>query len=1063
MNNKSKDIELNWMSKNRPLTQDNVEPDQNISPSVAGIEPKTVKMVRPFAEAEARERERVRAKQEARAKAEQEAKIKAEEEAKTKAEAELQPKTVKMVAPFAEAEAREREEREKAKVRAEQAAKIKAEQKKVTATGAIKTNSNASPPATPEKPSIIPDQLNITIRTSIPGYQKIEYKPSMTIKDSDSKGVQFNPLIRLNKSTIDKIPKEYRVKQFFNKGLFQSMLTYNGGTPAKNLTYATRAGYVDNNIKVTLDSIFPVNSVIYVGKNPYAIGDVQWSSGDWKIEVKQKKVEIDPDKVTDPLLYTQLVRDEIISGEEQLNQLPTSLIVGNNYSGPPVAHGIKKTTTEPPIQPPVPPSQPPVPPRRPPVPPSQPPVPPTTTSKEIVKNPSMQPIRRQYSDDGILEPVPMIKAPDYYFNEDDINGKNALPKIANEPYFSPVEEVSPQEEAMYQSLKGSHAINNNSTEDFIAYFLRDSFWSVANSIFMNSPAYVQEQIRKFYILTTQQKVDRKSLGLSPTLYKSLCNQVKIYKTVSNGNCFFDAVAFGINIYNHNNQNDKIVFGNYGIKQLFTIASLRDIVLRYYEDLDERQKADLVIIGDANVNNLNNLFAKSIKQNPPTTNEEYMDRINAIYKSDENFFVYKPAGKPIDINEDFSPFKRVTEGQVANYIRSNDYWGDQFAIQAICNKLKLYIIPIEAIKKKTFINRKLTLITDMLARLPEPDKIKDICSNRVLFLYKKNLHYELIKIYYNKTIVQKQELVNKLEVKQESYPIFKSNNLPPPFHILILIYGSNYVRVENAIRNSYGIYSGTMKIINDAVIKILKQDNLKQTPFVKKFNSAFALNVSLTTLIARQNANIVTNSNIGEEKEEEEEEEEMVPRTRLEIEQPPNLENEPPPYVEDVNPIEIPKNIDLSTILTRARSERLKRENQQSRTDNPTNITGGAPPYNYPPYNYPPYNYPPYNYPPYGYPPYRYPQYDNKAITKKPEQQDTSKIAYAITIDMELHPGTSLTPEQINQSKCTSKYNAIRKAFSEFTGRPYVIPPVYKTAQTKKNVGGRQNRITRRRH
>ena len=191
---------------------------------------------------------------------------------------------------------------------------------------------------------IIPDQLNIIIRTSVPGYQKIEYKPSMTIKDSDEKGVKFNPLIKLNQSTIDKIPQEYRIKQFFNKGLFQSLLNYNGGTPAKSLLQATRNGYVDNNINVTLNSIFPVGSVIYIGKKPYAISDHQWTKGDWKIDIKQKKEEIDPSKIRDPKLYTELVRDEIISGEEEFSQLPESIIVGNNYSGPPIVQ-TKKTET----------------------------------------------------------------------------------------------------------------------------------------------------------------------------------------------------------------------------------------------------------------------------------------------------------------------------------------------------------------------------------------------------------------------------------------------------------------------------------------------------------------------------------------------------------------------------------------------------------------------------------------------------------------------------------------------------------------------------------------------
>jgi hypothetical protein len=47
----------------------------------------------------------------------------------------------------------------------------------------------------------------------------------------------------------------------------------------------------------------------------------------------------------------------------------------------------------------------------------------------------------------------------------------------------------------------------------------------------------------------------------------------------------------------------------------------------------------------------------------------------------------------------------------------------------------------------------------------------------------------------------------------------------------------------------------------------------------------------------------------------------------------------------------------------------------------------------------------------------------------------------------------LTPEQLSQSKCNSRYNAIRKAYSEFTGKPYVIPPVYTEPKnnTKKNL------------
>ena len=52
----------------------------------------------------------------------------------------------------------------------------------------------------------IPNELIININTSIPGYQKIKYIPSMTIKniDKDDKTIRFDPLIKLNKCDLTK-------------------------------------------------------------------------------------------------------------------------------------------------------------------------------------------------------------------------------------------------------------------------------------------------------------------------------------------------------------------------------------------------------------------------------------------------------------------------------------------------------------------------------------------------------------------------------------------------------------------------------------------------------------------------------------------------------------------------------------------------------------------------------------------------------------------------------------------------------------------------------------------
>ena len=393
---------------------------------------------------------------------------------------------------------------------------------------------------------IYPDQLNITINTSIPGYQKIIYKPSMSIKDTDEKTIRFNPLIKLNKSTIEKIPKEYKTKQFFNKGLFQSLLIHNGGTPAKSLLQATRSGYIDNNIKITLDSIFPVGSVIYIGKKPYAIGDTQWTNGDWKIDMKQKKEEIDINKVNNPRLYNELVREEIISGEDELNKIPESIRTGINYTGPPVASGIKKQNT-----------------------PTGTSAPKTSETKNIV------PIDPSISSDIIKKPTQEtqtqetqtqtqstdlvqkqnILLPQAITNDTE---ENEIDFLEETPF---VEELSVEEHKLCELFYSSfHALKNNKSINFIRNYFKiggksiSKFPNIIQKIFLNFNSKMKNEVKLFLRITTNyivpSSIEAKNLpSISPTAYDKLCDQLDIIEAPTDGNCFFQAVSDSINIYN----------------------------------------------------------------------------------------------------------------------------------------------------------------------------------------------------------------------------------------------------------------------------------------------------------------------------------------------------------------------------------------------------------------------------------------------------------------------------------------------------------------------------------
>ena len=69
----------------------------------------------------------------------------------------------------------------------------------------------------PKPAANIPNTLTIYIQTQVPGSQIIKYTPSMTFPNIRSKVVYFDPLVKLKQSTINEIPKEYQVFEFFDK------------------------------------------------------------------------------------------------------------------------------------------------------------------------------------------------------------------------------------------------------------------------------------------------------------------------------------------------------------------------------------------------------------------------------------------------------------------------------------------------------------------------------------------------------------------------------------------------------------------------------------------------------------------------------------------------------------------------------------------------------------------------------------------------------------------------------------------------------------------------------
>ena len=197
--------------------------------------------------------------------------------------------------------------------------------------------------------SNLTNTLTILLNTRIPGKRNLLYKPQMTIPNSNSSQVWFDPRIKLKKSIVNKpqplpppvpqlprtpynpqnryqLPNGYQqynqpynqpynnyqqvqyggvgegemkeetpterkeiYTQFFNRNEFNNLLlrTMNESPQQiPDLTTAKEEGITDNNIQVTLDTLFKSDNVIYIEGAPYTIYAHDWIIGDWQIDTR---------------------------------------------------------------------------------------------------------------------------------------------------------------------------------------------------------------------------------------------------------------------------------------------------------------------------------------------------------------------------------------------------------------------------------------------------------------------------------------------------------------------------------------------------------------------------------------------------------------------------------------------------------------------------------------------------------------------------------------------------------------------------------------------------------
>jgi len=183
------------------------------------------------------------------------------------------------------------------------------------------------------KKKTVPNSLIIYIKTRIPNFYKLTYSPSMSIPGTKSNSVYFDPLVKYNSRAIRNLPysapKDLLISQFFEPGQFDTMINRTLSSfltmqPARTLTEATEQGLIDNNIRLTLNTLFKNNNILTIGKKPYTIVGLHWKPGDWQIDSKPIEKLITP--------YSQLTGQQIGPTKDEWSEIPDVARQGNAVS-----------------------------------------------------------------------------------------------------------------------------------------------------------------------------------------------------------------------------------------------------------------------------------------------------------------------------------------------------------------------------------------------------------------------------------------------------------------------------------------------------------------------------------------------------------------------------------------------------------------------------------------------------------------------------------------------------------------------------------------------------------
>lgn len=873
-----------------------------------------------------------------------------------------------------------------------------------------------------------PARLKIKLKTNVPGFGEINYNPgkmTLTKGGEDDSNIFFNPLIKLSTAAVNRAPESIRQLQFCNKGYFASLINSLNQTPAKNLVEATNKGYIRNNIDITLRTLFPPESVIKLGGKKYTIAAVDSDSDEWHIDVKVRLEDIiDRDRITDPRLAAYVAASDRPNADKELAALRRAgIAAGIGVQAPlPVPVPAAKLETG-------------------------------SVSKPqplaITDKPTAYEVKPKQPL-AITDEKPLAIADKPIINE-------IAPKPP--PQLKPeaeVEDVTPlllQEGKQNLEFKKVPAAGRNlrildpngpATARFRTTL--EQLYNMVNSVYVHSGQNYRNKLAP----------PGTNVAISPKRWTDSINRLYVKQTVTDGDCFFDAISCAINQYNSqlpdknitetiyiresdiSGKNSNVI---YGITNDFNIQSLRTTVYRYIVN-NNPIKEQMFRVSAMSVDEANDEIARRCDAaNPPN----YVDYVNWVRnelstRAGDGIIYNAPFALDSETPDKFRgayaaskdiykrPFASLDDQRLQGYIESPRYWADTIAIRAMAEMLNICAIPIRILTRDTVEEQNETwddysssdpkpaavpnlipLISIPIAldnyavdqvRIPRPNKIRSV---KYIFLSETGSHYDLITFGGN------------IGGNVGGVFAFNSTNMIDaiPLYIKIVVFGALFAKnfISNQPVPEWVPLQEDMYYILISVLVILNRG-----PFQAPFCAALDANFSSKSLLmrAQEQSMCVRLQNAFAEKSN------RPPRSdaiRKMIELFGAMYNE---TLREVNERFNSGNVPSGFKPKEKKGQPIaRRPVTRTVSDKPT--VGGQ------------------------YPP----QYPPQMLTSGRDMRDLikrdseSSLAYYITIYIYLYPGTNPPPSKLRSLKCAARRFKIEQILSKMAGTaPPSIMPEY---------------------